>query len=455
METCDLLLGGSYLLAMDDGDTRIRNGAVAVRGGRILEAGSFERLKKAYAPAETIWHEDSVIMPGLVDAHTHETLTRGLHEDLPLMRWLEEVCYPIEGQYCPEDLYAAALMTQAELIRGGVTTFIDIFRFAGEAIRAVRQTGLRGIFTPQFFDATEDTLESIDRTVELIKTYHGTEDGRVSVWFGPHAPYSVSPERYRRAAELAGKLGAGIHTHLCETEDEVRTVRQRYGMDPVAMMQEAGVLDVPCVLAHCIYLTDSNIRLLAEKRYTAALVYNPISNLKLADGIARVPEWLKAGCTVGLGTDSNLSNNGLDMFNEMRIGGYMQKTFNHDATIMPCGQMLRLATRGSAAALKMEDKIGSLEAGKCADVIAVSLKKPHLWPIYYENPSNIVEQLVYSARASDVITTVCNGRVLMDNGVLRTIDEEEVFAFVQERAASLYARSFPGRFPCTEKPPAD
>lgn len=445
MEACDLLFGGSYLLTMDGADTRIRNGAAAIRGGRILEVGPFERLKASYMPAETIWHEDAVIMPGLVDAHTHETLTRGLHEDLPLMRWLEEVCYPIEAQYEPDDLYAAALMTQAELIRGGVTTFIDIFRFADQAIRAVRQTGLRGIFTPQFFDATEDTLESIDRTVDLIKTYHGTENGRVSVWFGPHAPYSVSPERYRRAAELSRELGVGIHTHLCETEDELRTIRERYGTDPVTMMEEAGVLDVPCVLAHCIYLTDDNIRLLAEKRNTAALVYNPISNLKLADGIARVPDWLAAGCTVGLGTDSNLSNNGLDMFNEMRIGGYMQKTFRRDATVMPCGQMLRLATRGSAAALKLDDQIGSLEVGKRADVIAVSLKKPHLWPVYYENPSNIVEQLVYSARASDVTATVCDGKVLMDNGILRTIDEEVVFAFVQERAMSLYARSFPER----------
>lgn len=445
MEACDLLLGGGCLLTMDDADTRIRNGAVAVRDGRILEVGDFAALRARYVPREVLYREHSVVLPGLIDAHTHETLTRGLHEDLPLMRWLEEVCYPIEGSYTPDDLYAAALMTQLELIRGGVTTFIDIFRFADRAMDALRETGLRAIFTPQFFDATEDTLEGIDKTVGLIERYHGTENGRVSVWFGPHAPYSVSPARYRRAAELARELGVGVHTHLCETEDELRIVRERYGTDPVSMLDEAGVLDVPCVLAHCIHLTGDNIRLLAEKRATAGLVYNPISNLKLADGVAPVPDLLAAGCTVGLGTDSNLSNNGLDLFNEMRIGSYVQKTFRKDATLMPCQTMLRMATRGSAAALKLDREIGSLEPGKKADVIAVSFERPHLWPVYYENPSNLVEQLVYSARASDVVTTVCDGRVLMDGGVVRTVDEAAVFRLVQSCATGLYRRSFPAR----------
>ena len=445
MEAGELLLRGSYLLTMDDNDKRILNGAVAVKDGKIAALGTREELKKRYTAGEEIHHENAVILPGLIDAHTHETLTRGLHEDLPLMRWLEEACYPIERSYMPEDITAAALMTQMELIRGGVTTFIDIFRFADRAIDAIRQTGLRGIFTPQFFDATEDTLESIDRTVDLIEKYHGTENGRVSVWFGPHAPYSVCEENYARAAKLSKELGVGIHTHLCETKSELETIRKQYAKDPVEMMRDAGVLDVPCVLAHSIHLTEENIALLAEKRETAGLVYCPISNLKLADGIARIPAIQQAGCTLGLGTDSNLSNNGLDMFNEMRIGSYMQKTANEDPTLCPCGDMLRLATRGSAAALKIDDQVGSLEIGKKADIIAVSLESPHLWPIYYENPCNIVEQLVYSARASDVITTVVDGNVLMDNRVIRTVNEKEVFAMVQKCATELYCRSFPNR----------
>jgi 5-methylthioadenosine/S-adenosylhomocysteine deaminase len=232
---------------------------------------------------------------------------------------------------------------------------------------------------------------------------------------------------------------------MAETKSEVQIIREQYGKDPVEYLRDAGVLDVPCVLAHSIYLTDDNIALLAEKRDTAGLVYNPISNMKIADGVARVPEMLRAGCTVGLGTDSNLSNNGLDMFAEMRIGSYLQKVFNDDATIMPCLQMLKLATRGSAKALKMDGIIGSLEPGKRADIIAVSFLKPHMWPIYYESPSNIVEQLVYSARASDVITTVVDGRVLMDNFDLKTLNEKDCFDFVQKQASDLYARSFPDK----------
>ncbi len=445
MLECDLIVGGSYLITMDDNDTRIRDGAVAVLNGKILEISDIESIRTKYKPKEEIVHENAVILPGLIDAHTHETLTRGLQEDLPLMRWLEEVCYPVERSYTPDDIYAAAIMTQMELIRGGVTTFIDIFRYADRAIDALKQSGLRAIFSPQFFDETSDTLESIDKTVGLIEKYHGTENGRVNVWFGPHAPYSCGPDSYKNAAKLAEKLGVGIHTHLCETKAEIQIIKQLYNMDPVQYMNETGVLDVPCVLAHSIYLTDENIKLLAEKRSTAGLVYNPISNMKIADGVARIPEIIAAGCTLGLGTDSNLSNNGLDMFAEMRIGSYLQKLFNDDATIMPCFEMLKLATRGSANALKMGDKIGSIEPGKCADIIAVSFMKPHMWPIYYENPSNIVEQIVYSARASDVITNIVDGKVLMDNYIIRTIDETGAFELVQKRAHDLYARSFPNK----------
>ena len=446
MQQCDLIVKANYILTMDDSDTRIRDGAVAVDAGRILEVGKADDILQKYEAKETVCHDPAVIMPGLVNAHMHETLTRGLHEDLPLMRWLEEVCYPIEGSYIPDDMTAAAMMCQMEMIRAGITTFIDIFRFVPEAVAAARQTGLRAIFSPQFFDATQDTLESIDRTVDLILRFDHTENDRIRIWFGPHAPYTVGPESYARAARLAKELGVGVHTHLCETKSELQIVKERYGTTPVRMLEDAGVFDVPCVMAHCVHLTDDEIRFLASKRDTVGMVYNPISNMKLADGVARIPEILKAGCTLGLGTDSNLSNNGFDMFNEMRIGSYLQKTYNDDPTICPCGTMLRIATRGSAAALKMEDRIGSLEKGKCADLIVIDLGNPHLWPVYYENPCNIPEQIVYSCRAGDVITTVVDGKVLMDDRTIRTVDQASLFETVQNCAHALYRRSFPDRF---------
>lgn len=445
MQECDLILAGKCVIAMDDADTRVLGGGVAVAAGAILAVGKLAELRARYHAKEEIIRENAVILPGLINAHMHETLTRGLHEDLPLMEWLE-LAYPIERSYTPDDMTASALMNQLELIRGGVTTFIDIFRFADRTIDVLRQSGLRAIFSPQFFDDTQDRFESIDKTVVLIEKYHGAENGRVSVWFGPHTPYTCGPESFARVAKLAREMGVGVHTHLCETKAELKIMQERYGMDPVELLDRAGVLDVPCVLAHSIHLTDENIALLAQKKDTAGISYNPVSNIKLADGIARVPDMLKEGCTVGLGTDSNLSSNGLDMFAAMRIGSYIQKTANDDATLMPCFEMLKMATRGSAKVLKMNDKIGSLEVGKRADMIAVSFDKPHMWPVYEENPSNLVEQIVYSALPSDVVTTVVDGKVLMDGYQIRTLDEKDAFKLVQKQAAELYRRSFPGKY---------
>jgi 5-methylthioadenosine/S-adenosylhomocysteine deaminase len=438
-------MGAGMLLTMDDAGTRLRRGAIAIIGDIIAEVGTLALLQKKYAPQKLIYHENAVLIPGLINAHSHETLTRGLHEDLPLMRWLEEVCYPIEGAYTPNDMYAAAIMNQLELIRGGVTTSIDIFRFAGRAIEVAKQSGLRMTFTPQFFDETADRLESIDKTITLIERYHDSENGRIRVWFGPHSPYSCGPETYRQAAALSKELSVGVHTHLCETKNELEIIRKRYDMDPVEYLDWTGVLDVPCVLAHAIHLSDDNIALLARKNRTAGLVYNPISNMKLADGVCRVPELLNAGCTLGLGTDSNLSNNALDMFAEMRIGGYLQKIQNDDATVMPCYEMLTLATRGSAKALHMDDLIGSLKAGKKADAVIVSFARPHMWPVYYENPSNIVEQIVYAGRASDVVVSVVDGRLLMEDYKILTLDEGAAFEQVQRQASDLYKRSFAHR----------
>ncbi len=442
MRHCDLLVSAGMMLTMDDPGTRLRHGAVAVVKDRIAAVGSLTELRKMYSPQKELHCENGVLLPGLVNAHSHETLTRGLHEDLPLMRWLEEVCLPIEGAYTPEDMTAAALMNQLELIRAGITTSIDIFRFAESAIEVARQSGLRMTFTPQCFDATADSLESIGKTLALAKRCHGSENGRIRVWFGPHAPYSCGPETYQKAARLAADYGLGVHTHLCETKSEGEIIRQKYGLDPVAYLEKAGVLDVPSVLAHAIHLSDENIQVLADKHKTAALVYCPISNMKLADGVCRVPKLLEAGCTLGLGTDSNLSNNALDLFCEMRIGGYLQKLHADDPTLLPCYEMLKMATRGSAEALKLGDEIGSLEAGKKADLILVSFARPHLWPVYYENPCNVVEQLVYAARAADVVASVVDGRVLMEDGVVKTLDETAAFAKVQHQAQALYRRSF-------------
>lgn len=447
-EFCDLILGAASVYTMDADLPVIPDGGIAVSGNTIAAVSCFDELTRSYEAKRTLFYENSVLMPGLINAHTHQTLTRGLHEGLPLMDWLEQVCIPIESNYTREDMRAAALMTQAEFIRGGITTFADLFRFVDVSAEVACESGLRCLLAPQFFDATQDRFESIGKTVDLIRRYHRAHDNRIQVWFGPHAPYSCSPGSYERIADLSRQLDTGIHTHLCETKDECSMIGDAYGTGPVQYLKQAGVLDVPCILAHGIYLSDEDIELLAAKRDCIGIVYNPISNMKLASGVAPIPKLLASGIPVALGTDSNLSNNALDLFNEMRIGSYLQRLHQMDASLMPCGEMLHMATMGGAKVLHLEDQIGSLEKGKRADAIVIGFDSPHLWPVYWSTPSNVVEQVVYAAKSSDVRTTMVDGRLLMEDGKVLTIDQQALFEFVQERAASLYRRSFPGR--CTE-----
>ena len=439
-QEADLLLTDGYVLTMNRGKDHLVEGAVAIKGDRLVGVGDAATLKAKFRASKVIPCPDAVIMPGLVNAHTHETLTRGLAEDLPLMRWLEEICYPIERAYSPQDIRAAALMNQLEMVRGGITSFIDIFRFGDVAAGVAQQSGLRAIFSPQIIDAFASFGESLVRTEELIGEWHGRCEGRIQVWVGPHATYSNSPDTYRQARRLADKYGVGVHTHLAETLDEVRFVKDNYGKTPVQHLYELGVFEGPTLAAHGVHLTEEDVGILARRG--VGMAYNPTSNAKMAAGVAPIPELLGAGVKVGLGTDSNLSNNNLDMFEEMRMGSYLQKLTRRDAGSLPCYRMLEMATVGSAAALGMEQEVGSLEVGKKADVIVVSLRAPHLWPVYTGGPDNVAEQLVYSAGAADVVTTIVDGRVLMEGGKTLTIDQEEAFYEVRRAARSLYERSF-------------
>ncbi|QGP93114.1 Atrazine chlorohydrolase [Neomoorella glycerini] len=439
-QKADLLLTGGYVLTMNERQERLVKGAVAIKGSRLVGVGEAEALKAQFVADKVIDCTGAIIMPGLVNAHTHETLTRGLAEDLPLMRWLQEICYPLEKNYTAADMQAAALMNQLEMIRGGITCFIDIFRFADAAAAVARESGLRAIFSPQIIDEFSSFGESLPRTERLIKEWHGCCDNRIQVWVGVHAPYSNSPAVYRQARELANRYGVGLHTHLAETRDEVRLIAEKYGKTPARHLFDLGVFDGPSVVAHCVHLSEEDMDILARQK--VGIAYNPTSNIKMAAGIAPVPQMLAKGCRVGLGTDSNLSNNNLDMFEEMRWGSYIQKMAHNDAGILPAYRMLHLATMGSAAALGLDKEIGSLEVGKKADIIVLSLKAPHLWPVYTDRADNVVEQIVYSARADDVITTIVDGRLLMEDKKVLTIDEDRAFHQVQSAAASLYERSF-------------
>lgn len=434
-ESCDLIIRHGHIVTMDPAGTRYQSADIAIRNETIFAVGP----GLPHRAQTEIEAAGNAVLPGLVDCHMHQTLLRGLCEDLPLMRWLEEVCFPKDRAFESTHQRAAALMNQLEMIRGGVTTYIDIFRYPVEAARIAERSGLRSIISPQIIDDPSGAGETLQSSLAFIRDWHDRVPGRIFTWFGPHALYSCRPDTFVEIQKLAEAYDVGIHTHLAETIDEVNLFRDRHGKTPVQFLADLGLLSSRLLAAHGVHLSDEDIRLLAQ--HDVAVAYNPSSNMKLASGVARIPDLLAAGVRVGLGTDSNLSNNNLDMFEEMRIGAMLQKLARSDAAVLPCEQILRMATIEAAACLGLADQIGSIEVGKRADLILVDLHSPHMWPVLPEPASNIIEQLVYSASAGDVLTTIVDGTVLMQDRNVLTLEVSEAEQIVMEAALDLIQKA--------------
>jgi 5-methylthioadenosine/S-adenosylhomocysteine deaminase len=332
-------------------------------------------------------------------------------------------------------MHAAALMNQLEMIRGGTTTFLDIYRFPSACAQVVERSGLRAVLAPQVILDPSGPGETVESAEEFVATWKDRSP-RVIPAFGPHALYSCAPPAFQRLADLAEQYDVPLHTHLAETQWEVDILRERYGAaSPTRLLETLGVLGPRLSVAHGVHLSPEDMELLAERQ--VSVIYNPSSNMKLASGVAPVPELLRRGVRVGLGTDSNLSNNNLDMFEEMRLGAVLQKLQTRDPAALPCDLVLELATIGAARALGLADRVGSLEAGKQADVILVDLRQPHLWPLLEGDHENIVEQLVYSANAGDVTHTLVDGALLMRDRQVLTLDAAEVRREVEAAMGSL------------------
>lgn len=431
----DLIIRNGWVITMDRAGTRFPSADIAIKNGAISAISNAIRE----TAKEEIDAKGNVVLPGLVDAHMHMTLLRGVGDDLPLMRWLYEVMFPKDAEIKAEHIRAAALMNQAELIRGGVTTFLDIFRFPAASAAVAEQSGLRGVFCPQIIDEPAGAGETLESNLAFIEAWHDRVPERLYTWFGPHAPFSNYPETYRKIADYAEKYDVGYHTHLSETLDEVTQIKEKYGKSPVELLEEVGALNPRLSVAHGVHLDSRDIQLLAE--HGVGVVHNPSSNMKLASGVAPIPDLMAAGVKVGLGTDSNLSNNNLDMFEEMRLAAFLQKLYRNDPSILPCEEVLQMATLGSAACLGMDDLIGSLEVGKRADLIIVDMTPPHLAPLFPEPHTNVIEQIVYSASAADVLTTIVEGKVLMQNRQLLTLNWDEARSIVLEKAQDLIKRA--------------
>lgn len=371
-----------------------------------------------------------VTMPGLINAHQHTpmNLLKGFSDDLKLMDWLEKKMFPAEARMTPEDIYWGSQLSMAEMIRSGTTTFADMYMHMNQIAQAVNEVGMRASLTRGLVFHDDDQGVRIREAVELVENWHGQADGRITTMFGPHAPYTCPPEPLQEVMRLAKQYDLPIHIHLAETKEEVITMRERYQQTPTQYLYELGLFEqLHVMLAHSVHLTKRDIQYFKGMR--GGVIHNPVSNLKLGCGIAPITEMKQQGITVGLGTDGAGSATTLDMFQEIKAATWLQKLDYGDPTILPAYQSLQMATIESAKLLAIDHETGSLEVGKKADMILIDLNRPHLQPVH-----NIVSLLAYSANGADVDTTIVNGKILMQNRQLLTLDEQEVIRQGNRRA---------------------
>ncbi|MBM9511327.1 amidohydrolase family protein [Desulfogranum marinum] len=433
-KTVDLILSGRYLLILDKKDTIVEQGALAINDGVIVARGKTEEIGATYRARHIIAEEHGLIMPGLVNTHTHAAMScfRGLADDLPLMQWLQEYIFPVEATLSGDMVYSATLLSLCEMIKSGTTSFCDMYLFAADVCRAVEQSGMRAWVGEVLYDFPSPNYGELANgfayTQELLAQYRNHDLIRITI--DPHAVYTCSPELLVRLGNMARDNDLLYHVHLAENSDEVNTCKERYGCSPVQHLEKLGLLDEHVVAAHCVMVTDDEIELMAERGVKVA--HCPESNLKLASGVAPVPKLIDQGVTVGIGTDGAASNNDVDMFGEMNTAAKVHKVTSMDPTTMDAVSTLRAGTMGGAAVLGADKVIGSLEVGKKADCIVIDLDQPHLTPLY-----NPVSHLVYAARGGDVIHSVINGRVVMEDRQLLTLDENAIIRKIQEMALGI------------------
>ena len=392
--------------------------AILEQGGA---EGDFDRI---------IDGEGKLLIPGLVNAHTHlaMTLFRGLADDLPLKEWLEERIWPAEKKLTGEDVYWFSLLGLAEMIRSGTTAFADMYFYMEEVARAVEEAGLRALLSYGIIAPTPDRIDPELRKAEsFVREWNGKADGRIRTALSPHAPYTCGPEVWKQATALARELKVPIHTHLAETKEEVENWQREHHQSPVLWLEALGVLGVPVIAAHCVHVSEKDIDILAAHAVNA--VHCPSSNAKLACGIAPVADMLAAGVNVALGTDGAGSAGDLDMIEEMRLAALLGKLKARDPRAVPAQEALAMATWRGAKALGGLREWGTIEEGKRADGVLISLAGVHLQP-----GNNPLSDLVYAAHASDVVAVFVDGNPLLWDGELTTIDEERVRAECKARA---------------------
>ncbi len=426
MTDIDILVTGGTVVTMDAEDTIVRDGAVAVIGDAVVDIGPADGFLDRRV-MHRIDANGGIIMPGLINTHTHAAMTcfRGLADDLDLKTWLNDHIFPAETRLTHEMVYTGAMLACAEMILSGTTCFSDMYLFEDAVARAAHDSGMRAVVGEVLYDFPSPNYGPIEQgfayTEDLILKWRGHP--RVTIAVEPHSPYLCASDLLRRSARLSHQYNIPLIIHVAETQDEVSQIKSQYNKTPVGHLADIDVLSPRLVACHCVVLSDQDIELL--KAGDVKVSHNPESNMKLASGIAPVPELIRAGVCVGLGTDGCTSNNNLDMFGEMDTAAKIHKVSRMDPTVMDARTVLRMATIDAAKVLGMGSATGSLEKGKKADLIVIDTRRPHLTPMY-----NVYSHLVYAVAGSDVVASVIDGRVVMEDRQPTGLDLEKIMADV-------------------------
>lgn len=422
------LITNGLILDMVGEEPNIKKADILIENNKILKIEkdiTDEYDKKINA-------KSMLIMPGLVNTHTHLAMSifRGYKDDRKLMDWLENAIFPVEDKLQPEDIYWNSYLSCLEMIKSGTTTCNDMYFGMNKVIEAIEATGLRAVVA---WCLTDDSIrDKLERTREYAKIYNNNPESKITIFTSPHAPYSCNPDTIKLCVDLAKELNTGLHIHLAETQNEVVTIRDRYDKTATEYLADLDVFDVPVILAHGIYISDSDIEILKKHNIKGGISHNPISNCKLSSGICDVVKLRKNGINVGLGTDGIGSTTTLDMFEEMKTAAYLQKVNTMEPTSIKAYDILKMATIEGAKVLGLEDSIGTIEEGKKADLIFIKTDKIHLCP---EN--DICTNLVYSANGADVDTVMIDGKIIMQNRKMIDINEREIMKKVKKIAKRL------------------
>ena len=431
METQNILIKDAQILDVHGQ----RKGSVLIENDKIVE------ISPSIDPGDAdkiIDGSGKLLIPGLVNTHTHLSMTlfRGFADDLKLETWLNDYIWPLEAHLNGEYCYAGALLGCVEMIRSGTTTFNDMYFYMDHVAKAVKETGLRALISHGMidFDDVEKRKAEIKESKRIIRKCHGMANGRIKVALGPHSPYTCSRSLLEEVRGLADKYGVLVHIHVAETKGEVQQVLEKYGKRPFVYLDEIGFLGEDVIAAHAVWLSSSEIRILKSRG--VKLSHNPVSNMKLASGVAPVEKLVREGVCVSLGTDGAASNNNLDLIEEMKIAALLQKIKNMDPTSLDAGKVFEMATLNGAAALGLAKEIGSVEVGKKADIVLINTRKSHLTP--WRNP---ISHLVYSASGCDVETVLCDGEILMEDSRLEAVDEKYVIEIAENAAEELVSKA--------------